>query len=142
MSASLRTANKEVKEIWFSGLVGEEDFKSLNEMVEDERPILFPGVIVGWSDYTSAFNALKKLESNGDQKTHKIIIRVNQADVLEIMGSRFCANRLSGQVVYKKAYTDMTTFDIYTTPLSEDECKQSIEDRIEEWEESYEPRVW
>lgn len=142
MSAAVRTAEKDIKESWFSGLVGEDDFRSLSEMVEGERPILFPGVMIGWSDEKSALDALKKLESNGDQKTHKVLLRVNQAEVLEIMGNRLCAHRLSGQVLQKSTDMDVYTFDIHTQPLSDDDVKQSIEDRIEEWEESYEPRVW
>ena len=66
MSAAVRTAEKEARETWFSGLVGEDDFQSLNEMVAGERPILLPGVIIGWSDEQSAVHALNKLESNGD----------------------------------------------------------------------------
>lgn len=66
MGAAVQTAEKEQEEIWFSGLVGDEDFNSLKEMVPDQRPILFPGVIVGWENHEKAKAALKKLESHGD----------------------------------------------------------------------------
>ena len=142
MSAIMRTAEKDVKEIWFSGLIGEDDYKSLCEMSEAERPILFPGLMYGWGDEKSALSALNKLESNGSQKTHKVMLRVDQAEVLQILESRFCAHRLSGQVLQKNINMGVTTFDVHTQPLSDDDVKQSIEDRVEEWEESYEPRVW
>lgn len=62
MGTAVRTADKEQEDTFFSGLVGESDFISLKEMVENQRPILFPGVIVGWDNAEKAKNALNKLE--------------------------------------------------------------------------------
>lgn len=50
MSAIMRTAEKDVREVWFSGLIGEDDLKCLCEMSEAERPILFPGLMFGWEN--------------------------------------------------------------------------------------------
>lgn len=58
--------------------------------------------------------ALSKLESNGSQKTHKVIFRVDQADVLPILGSRYCVHRLSGQVLAKNIERGVTIFDVHT----------------------------
>lgn len=61
MGNAVRTADKEQEDTFFSGLVGEQDFNSLKDMVENQRPILFPGVIVGWEDIEQAKDALNKL---------------------------------------------------------------------------------
>lgn len=38
------------KEVWFSGLVGGDDFDELKEMVDRKDDILFPGVMSGWAE--------------------------------------------------------------------------------------------
>ena len=75
MSAAVRTAEKDIKESWFSGLVGEDDFRSLSEMVEGERPILFPGVMIGWSDEKSALDALKKFSHRSCRRRCPLLFR-------------------------------------------------------------------
>lgn len=37
-------------EVWFSGLVGSDDFDSLKEMADAKAQILFPGVMMGFKD--------------------------------------------------------------------------------------------
>jgi len=50
MCAAVEKAETEEKEVWFSGLVGADDFDSLKEMAEAKSFILFPGLLMGWGD--------------------------------------------------------------------------------------------
>ena len=48
MSAAIDKAGGDSKEVWFSGLVGVDDFEELTEMATNKAEILFPGVFMGW----------------------------------------------------------------------------------------------
>jgi len=61
MAAGVEKSAGEAKEVWFSGLVGEDDFLSLKEMAEAKSEIIFPGVIAGWDKKEDALSHLATL---------------------------------------------------------------------------------
>ena len=53
------------KEVWFSGLVGGDDFDELTEMATRKDEILFPGMMTGWADKAQALEHLGSLTGDG-----------------------------------------------------------------------------
>jgi len=64
MDAAIEKTAGEEKDVWFSGLVGEDDFASLKEMATAKSNILFPGVMMGWEDKEKAISHLATLGQN------------------------------------------------------------------------------
>jgi hypothetical protein len=62
LTSGLATSEREAKDAWFSGMVGELDQQSLAELKKDAT-ISFPGWMQGWASEEDATNYLKCLES-------------------------------------------------------------------------------
>lgn len=68
MDAAVEKAEEaaEPSEVWFSGLVGDADLESLQEMASSKSEILFPGVLYGWNTKENAIANLATLGDNAE----------------------------------------------------------------------------
>lgn len=60
LTSGLATSEREAKDAWFSGMVGELDQQSLGELKKDAI-ISFPGWMQGWASEEDANNYLKAM---------------------------------------------------------------------------------
>merc|ERR1712086_215467 len=93
VAAALDKAEAAEADVWFSGMLGEQDIEGLKEMAEGDN-ILFPGWMAGWKSEDEAKTALTNLgDFNGDNAAEKVIIttktKVASAVVLHTFSQRF-----------------------------------------------------
>ena len=72
----MSSAQKQNGELWFSGLVGDDDFNALKDMASNQTNILFPGVIIGWKTQAEAQIACYMLNKAGSKIYHRVMFFV------------------------------------------------------------------
>ena len=100
MDAAVESAEKsaEAKDVWFSGLVGEDDLESLKEMAKSKSEILFPGVLFGWDTKENALSHLATLGENASNNTvHKVLYQ-SKTKAVPIAGVHLVVHRYSAKV--------------------------------------------
>ena len=98
LGAAVSTAPKEKKDVWFSGLVEEEHLQSLKQMAIDQKPILFPGVLIGWDNYDEAYRYVNSLEYHGEGDPYRVIFFASEAQSLKFINTRYFSHRLAGYI--------------------------------------------
>jgi len=118
--------------IFFSGHVGEEDFKSLEDIVASEgKDIHFPFLTMGWATKQEALDALKLEDaSNGKQKTKMVLFEVSGAKALNWVGCRHVCHRLTGTLEKDAVEEEVNSFKVTG--------KYPTESTTEDWLKLYE----
>ena len=100
MDAAVEKAEEsaEAKEVWFSGMVGDADLESLQEMVKSKSEILFPGVLYGWDSKENALSYLATLSGeNAQNDVHRVIYKA-KTKAVPIAGVNLVVHRYSAKV--------------------------------------------
>ena len=104
-------------------------------MAIDQKPILFPGVLIGWDNYDEAYRYVNSLEYHGEGDPYRVIFFASEAQSLKFINTRYFSHRLAGYIYAQKQEGRAHTFKIASAPKADIST-------IEAWEESFEPNVW
>lgn len=113
------------KEVWFSGLVGGDDFDELTEMATRKDEILFPWMMTGWADKQQALDHLGSLTGDG-----KRVIYHATTNIMEV-GAALATYRYSAQVesMAEESGVHMIELTELEAPL-----RNKLSESYKEWE--------
>jgi hypothetical protein len=113
------------KEVWFSGLVGGDDFDELTEMATRKDEILFPWMMAGWADKQQALDHLGSLTGDG-----KRVIYHATTNIMEV-GAALATYRYSAKVesMAEESGVHMIELTELEAPL-----RNKLSESYKEWE--------
>jgi len=98
LCATVYKAPKEKNDVWFSGLVEDDAYAALKEMAIGQKPLLFPGVLVGYENKEDAARHFDTLEYHGTTNPHRVMFMASEVLSFKFVGKRFFAHRLAGYI--------------------------------------------
>jgi len=135
MAAGVEKEAGESKEVWFSGLVGADDFLSLGEMATAKAEILFPGVIAGWSSKEDATSYLATLGSEAPN-AKKVIYHATTT--LYSGAKNLFGHRYSAKI---ESLTDTDNINVIELSEVEAPLKAKLSASYAEWKDKVGPAL-